>query len=35
MEYTNAHKQTALFNKFSAQFKGYEAKFGNVLGGQQ
>lgn len=35
MEYTSTHKQTALFNKLSAQFKGYEAKFGNVLGGQQ
>lgn len=35
MELSNTHQQQALFKKLSAQFKGYEAKFGNVLGGGQ
>jgi hypothetical protein len=34
-ELAKAHNQTALYNKLSTQFKGYEAKFGNVLGGGQ
>jgi hypothetical protein len=34
MELTNTNHQTALFKKLSTQYKGYEAKFGNVLGGQ-
>ncbi|WP_345948804.1 DUF2723 domain-containing protein [Mucilaginibacter sp. PAMB04274] len=33
VELTNTHHQTALHSKLSAQYKGYEAKFGNVLGG--
>jgi hypothetical protein len=35
VELTGKYQQTALFNKLSAQYKGYEAKFGNVLGAGQ
>jgi hypothetical protein len=35
VELTNTHHQAALNSKLSAQFKGYEAKFGNMLGSGQ